>query len=61
MNASVELNTASGKLAGRSTKEWNAAYMKVESYFHALRIRNRVLLGELVQKVLDRAMKGTPK
>lgn len=41
-------------------EEWNAAYLKVESYFLALRIRNRVLLGELVQKVLDRAMKRAP-
>lgn len=49
-----------GKVAGRPTDEWNAAYLKVESYFLALRIRNRVLLGELVQKVLDRAMKRAP-
>jgi hypothetical protein len=41
-------------------EEWNAAYVKVESYFHALRIRNRVLLGERVQQVLDRAMKRAP-
>lgn len=49
-----------GKLAGRHLEEWNAAYAKVESYFNALRIRNRVLLGELVQQVLDRAMKRAP-
>jgi hypothetical protein len=49
-----------GKIAGRPMEEWNAAYVKVESYFQALRIRNRVLLGELVQKVLDRAMKRAP-
>jgi hypothetical protein len=50
-----------GKIAGRPMEEWNAAYIKVESYFHALRIRNRVLLGQLVQQVLDRAMKRAPE
>jgi hypothetical protein len=46
-----------GQLAGRSLEEWNAAYVKVESYFHALRVRNRVLLGQLVIHVLNRAMR----
>jgi hypothetical protein len=45
-----------GKLAGRSLEEWNFAYLKVESYFHALRIRNKVLLGHLVIQVIERAM-----
>jgi hypothetical protein len=45
----------SGQLAGRPLEEWNAAYAKVESYFHALRIRNKPLLGELVLRVLERA------
>jgi hypothetical protein len=45
-----------GKLAGRPLEEWNEAYSKVESYFHALRVRNRVLLGQLVARVLERAM-----
>jgi len=49
-----------GQLAGRPLEEWNAAYLKVESYFHALRLRNNVLLGELVLNVLDRAMKRAP-
>ena len=57
MNVRFAWNDAPGKLAGRPMEEWNAAYLKVESYFHALRIRNRVLLGELVQQVLDRAMR----
>lgn len=57
MNVRFEWNDAPGKLAGRPMEEWNAAYLKVESYFHALRIQNRVLLGELVQQVLDRAMR----
>ena len=51
---------APGRLAGRPLEEWNAAYLKVESYFHALRLRNNVLLGELVLDVLDNAMKRAP-
>ena len=50
----------SGKLAGRPLEEWNAAYAKVENYFHALRIRNKALLGQLVLRVLERAMKRAP-
>ena len=46
-----------GRIAGRPLEEWNAAYAKVESYFHALRIRNRMLLGRLVLQVLNRAMR----
>ncbi len=45
-----------GFIVGRPMEEWNAAYTKVESYFHALRIRNKVLLGRLVIQVLKRAM-----
>lgn len=48
-------------IAGRPLEEWNAAYAKVESYFHALRVRNRVLLGRLVIHVLKRAMHRTPQ
>jgi hypothetical protein len=50
-----------GRLAGRSLEEWNAAYAKVESYFAALRVRNKVLLGRLVIKVLQRAMQRAPQ
>jgi hypothetical protein len=50
----------SGKLAGRPLEEWNAAYGKVENYFHALRIRNKALLGQLVLRVLERAMLRAP-
>src|SRR5215467_7660126 len=46
----------SGLVAGRTMDEWNAAYAKVENYFYALRIRNKTLLGQLVLRVLDRAM-----
>ena len=51
------LTGVSGQLAGRPLEEWNAAYVKVENYFHALRVRNKVLLGQLVLRVLDRAMR----
>src|SRR5208282_3421019 len=51
---------AAGQLAGRPLEEWNAAYVKVENYFHALRIRNKALLGQLVLRVLERAMKRAP-
>jgi len=50
-----------GSIAGRALEEWNAAYAKVESYFHALRIRNKVLLGRLVILVLKRAMRRAPQ
>jgi len=50
----------SGEIAGRSLEEWNAAYLKVENYFHALRIRNKPLLGEIVLRVLERAQRRAP-
>ena len=49
-----------GQLAGRPLDEWNAAYVKVENYFHALRVRNKALLGQLVLRVLERAMRRAP-
>ncbi|MGA2557511.1 MAG: hypothetical protein ABSG04_14690 [Verrucomicrobiota bacterium] len=45
-----------GRLAARPLDDWNAAYTKVESYFYALRVRNKLLLGQLVALVLQRAM-----
>jgi hypothetical protein len=48
---------APGRLAGRPLEEWNNAYSKVESYLSALRVRNKVLLGQLVALVLERAMR----
>ena len=54
------LTGVSGQLAGRPLEEWNAAYVKVENYFHALRVRNKPLLGQLVLRVLDRAMRRAP-
>lgn len=59
MNAAI-LSDASGRLAGRPLEEWNAAYAKVENYFHALRIRNKALLGQLVLRVLERAQRRAP-
>jgi len=50
----------SGEIAGRSLEEWNAAYVKVENYFHALRIRNKPLLGQLVLRVLEHAQRRAP-
>jgi hypothetical protein len=50
-----------GRIVGRPLEEWNAAYTKVESYFHALRVRNKVLLGRLVIHVLKRAMRRAPQ
>jgi hypothetical protein len=59
VNAAI-LPDASGRLAGRPLEEWNGAYAKVENYFHALRIRNKVLLGDLVLRVLERAQRRAP-
>jgi len=50
-----------GQLAGRPLEDWNAAYARVQSYFHALRVRNQVLLGRWVLHVLQRAMQRAPK
>ena len=50
-----------GQLAGRSLEEWNDAYTRVEGYFHALRVRNKVLLGRLVIHVIKRTMRRAPQ
>ena len=60
MNGVGALTDSSGHMAGRPLEEWNAAYEKVENYFHALRVRNKVLLGQLVLRVLERAMRRAP-
>ena len=60
MSASARSETP-GTLAGRPLEEWNAAYSKVESYFNALRVRNKVLLGQLVARVLERAMQRSAR
>jgi len=49
-----------GYLAGRPLAEWNDAYAKVERYFHALQVRNKLLLGQLVSGVLERAIQRAP-
>lgn len=46
-----------GLVAGRPLEEWNAAYQKVERYFNALRVGNKLLLGQLVLRVIDRAIR----
>src|SRR6266446_6294692 len=60
LSGSFEGADQPGQIAGRSLAEWNAAYSKLESYFHALRVRNKVLLGRLVIHVLQRAMRRAP-
>ncbi len=60
LNSAGEISDQPGRMAGRSLDEWNAAYGKVESYFHALQVRNKVLLGRLVIHVLKRAMRRAP-
>ena len=49
-----------GRPGGRPLEEWNEAYAKVESYFRALRVRDKVLLGRLVVHVLKRAIQRAP-
>jgi len=51
---------APGMMAGRTLEEWNVAYTRVERYFHALQLRNKVVLGQLVLHVLQRAMERAP-
>ncbi|MGO8835987.1 MAG: hypothetical protein ACLP7I_01550 [Limisphaerales bacterium] len=60
VNGIGALTDTSGQLAGRPLEEWNAAYEKVENYFHALRVRNKALLGQLVLRVLERAAHRAP-
>jgi len=60
VNGATGWTDSPGKLAGRPLEEWNAAYAKVESYFRALRVRNEVLLGELVLRVIERARQRAP-
>jgi hypothetical protein len=60
LNNGETLAEGHGTIAGRPLEEWNTAYDKVESYFHAMRLRNRVLLGRVVLDVLNRAMLRAP-
>lgn len=39
----------------QSLEDWNEAYRRVESYFAALRVDNKLLLSSLVLKILGRA------
>ncbi len=38
-----------------SLEDWNEAYRRVEAYFSALRVSNKLLLSSLVLKILDLA------
>jgi hypothetical protein len=60
LNNIAEGGEEPGRLAGRSLDEWNAAYAKVERYFHALRVRNKIHLNRQVIHVLKRAMRRAP-
>lgn len=42
-------------LSEAELNEWEEAYAAVEAYFQALRLRNRLLVAELVRRVLWRA------
>lgn len=42
-------------LSDAELNEWEEAYAAVEAYFQALRLRNRLLVAELVRRVLWRA------
>jgi len=42
-------------LSEQELAEWDEAYLAVECYFRALRIRNRLLLAEIVRSILWRA------
>ncbi|MCS7009098.1 MAG: hypothetical protein N2035_08410 [Chthoniobacterales bacterium] len=48
-------------LTERELEEWEEAYAAVESYLQALRIRNRLLIAEKVQKILNRAQERVAK
>lgn len=42
-------------LSEQELAEWEEAYLAVECYFRAMRIRNRLLLAEIVRSILWRA------
>jgi hypothetical protein len=56
MSTSNDGGSGTGNLARRDLEEWNLAYVRVEAYLRALRVRNRILLGQLVTQVLERTM-----
>ena len=43
------------KTCRQSLDDWNEAYRRVETYFLALRVENKLLLSSLVLKILGRA------
>jgi hypothetical protein len=47
-------------LSAAELEEWEEAYAAVEAYFQALRLKNRLLIAELVRKVLWRASARRP-
>lgn len=53
MSSGREENTG-GTVGPEEMEIWNEAYVTVESYFCALGLRNKWLLGNLIQRVLQR-------
>lgn len=45
-----------GRIAGHALEEWNSAYARAEAYFRALQVRNKLLCGHLVSRVIERAI-----
>ena len=52
----IPASTTPGRIAGHPLEEWNAAYARAEAYFRALQVRNKLLCGHLVSRVIDRAI-----
>lgn len=57
----METSLQAPDTAGRPLEEWSEAYAKVESYFGAMQIRNKLLLSQLVYRVLERASQRAPQ
>jgi len=53
------IHPLSSSLFEADMDRWNEAYERVETYFISLRLRNRILLSQLVQRSIDAAMERT--
>lgn len=51
----VPTGVESWRECAESLEQWNEAYRRVEAYFSALRVENKLLLSSLVFKILGRA------
>lgn len=61
MSAATPTVDGVGTIAGRPLDEWNAAYLRIEGHLHALRLRNRLLAGQLALQILERAQQRAPR